>query len=493
MDEIYVAGTGLYPFLASINNQWQSAVPGWRMRISDKKRRVPVEKSDGKIGYSGHFFVDYFSVDQQSSVSGGKRLSRKRINVINLELFFNKPPTDPEIQLEAVLALFHVADNRKINIRSSNGALGAALLRTMPSYKKEKRHAAPKFINLFSRKYLPGNYYGVSNRLTSKTYADNEGHKDIPFGYYLDQIGSYHQIVKTARVPHPHSIRARGYYKEAMTWGDRNIFWRNWTTTEDSVFEEIMKGKQIGLFLARVHTATLGRYDRHLYPPWAQKPGNRYVWIWTPELRFVMADKRLYLDSFMAGFSGFTSDTAISEYGTWALDYLQANNWTKQYTKGALHAAYGMLAFNSVDRPAIRKYWGGNVRGTKVDLPSAGTVNEREFKLGSTYQTALNNTIAFGIIQSETRTRSLEYGKYLHEQGFHVVQVYVDGIFVETNQMPFIMDGWKIEGQYTNVSIPRPNAFLSDQVKKLPGIHQTEDDDIWLQRREESRRPVSLV
>ncbi len=477
LEETYISGVNLFPSLARINEQFKN-VSGWTMRITDAKRRHPIPTMDGTVGYRGTFFVDYFCVDTKSG-SRGKRLPRKRISVINLERFVRHPPTGPEQQLEMALALLHLAKSRGVKIKNSNGALGSALLKSMDRW-ESKRHAAPQFINRIGRRYLPGNYYGISTRATGK----------IPFGYYLDQSGSHHSIAQVVGIPHPHFLRARGYTKGKF---ENPELWKHWTREGDNVFQDILDGKHYGLVLARVYVGQTGRYDSHLYPPWAKKRGKRYVWLWTPELRFIQADDRLHLDSFMAGFTSTIRDAAIAEYGTWALNYLKDNLWAKPYTKPALLSAYGMLAFNSETRPTVRRYWGGNVRGTKVRLPEAGIVHERSFDLDDRYQHAICNTIARGVIEAETRTRSLEYAKELHGQGFHIAQVYSDGIFVETNQLPFIRDGWRIEGEHTNVSIPRSNAFISDQVTKLPGIPHTEDDTRWLNIRNESKKPLTGV
>lgn len=475
LEETYVAGKNLFPALASINEQFKS-VPGWKMRISDAKRRHPIPTLDGTVGYTGTFFVDYFCIDTKS---GGKRLPRKRISVINLERFIRHPPRDPEQQLEMALALLDLAKSRGIKLRSSNGALGAGLLKTMSTWEK-KRHAAPQFINRIGRKYLPGNYYSISSRVSGK----------VPFGYYLDQSGSHHSIAQSVSIPHPHYLRARGHFKGEL---QKVELWRNWTREGDTVFEDIMNGNHFGLVLARIYIGQTGRYDSHLYPPWAKKRGKKYVWLWTPELRFVQSDERMHLDSFMAGFTSTIRDPSIVQYATWALNYLRENNWTKPYTKPALLSAYGMLAFNSEDRPTIRRYWGGEVKGTKVYLPEAGIVSERSFTLNDKYQHAICNTIGRGIIEAETRTRSIEYAKELHSRGFHVAQIYSDGIFVETDQLPFIRAGWRIEGEHTNVSIPRSNAFISDQATKLPGIPRYEDDNRWLDIRNKSRQPLTAT
>jgi hypothetical protein len=469
----YITGRNLYPYLARLNNELQNIVPGWKMRITGRKRHGYRGK-DGKKFLAGSFFVDYIAIDEQIGSNTKKaRLPRRRIDIINLELIIDHPPTKAVDQLQMAMAIIDLQRKRRIKkIRSTRGAIGSALLKQSPNWEK-KRHAAPRFINRFSRQYLPGNYYAISSRVTKQSL------KVIPSAYYIDQTSCHHNIAKNVRIPHPHYIRARGCYRAAMESRDYYPVWKT----------KLEKDK-VGLILAKVTIQHLPPTTAYLYPPWMRKK-QRYVWIWTPELRLFENDSRLQLDSIVAGFLGATRDTAISEYADWSLNYLTENNGPKQYTKSILLAAYGMLAFNAENYTKQYRYWGGQVSGNKVNLPQAGLVSERVIKFRDGIQNSLANVIARGIIEAETRTRTLEYAKELSAAGHHVAQIYADGLLIQSEQLPFIRGGWRIAESLTNIYIPYPNAIISDQLTKLPGIPHTEQDRIWLDKFKEAQKPLT--
>jgi hypothetical protein len=469
----YIAGINLYPYLARINAKF-SHLPYYKMRISGKKRTIK-----GTSITSGSFFVDYISYDRKTVDK--KRFPRIRIDILNLELILDHPPVDAYDQFKMVKAIIRLHEQRGVKrIRASRGAIGAALLRHSPEWKKG-RHAAPRFINQISRKYLPGNYYAISRQ------AEETRLKRFKHCYYVDQFSAHHNIVTQITIPHPHTLRARGNWQNAI---QKDSYYPPWARPGTDIFEKIEKGELVGLVLARVLPHTLPPNEFHLYPPWAKKK-SEYVWLWTPDIEFVSNNFRIELDYIVAGFLGSMGDTALSEYGTWALDYLGSFNREKIYTKSSLLAAYGMLGFNNEKNTDIRKYWGGNTTGTKILLPEAGPVTERVIKFKEGTQHNLVNVVARGLIEAETRYRTLEYAKELYSQGIHVIQIYADGMLVEADQLPFLPTGWRITESLTNVYVPRTNAFISDQLSKIPGIPKTEDDAIYLDRREKSRKPLT--
>jgi len=145
-----------------------------------------------------------------------------------------------------------------------------------------------------------------------------------------------------------------------------------------------------------------------------------------------------------------------------------------------------MLAFNGAGKTVYR-YWGGNNSRSKCEIPGAGVVSESVIPINPNIQLSTVNVIARGMIEAETRTRSIEYARELHRQGFHVPQIYADGVLVETDSLPFVREGWRISHSLTNVHIPRSNAIISDQIVKLPGAAGGEQDRAWERTREASQ------
>src|SRR6266568_1453777 len=200
-NKYYLVGTDLYPCLARINKIFQEVVPGWKMRINSRRRKAIIK--DGITAIAGEFFVDYIAIDRQikGKITGTKRFSRQRIDIINLELIKDDPPKNPVDQLEMAMVIIDLQRKRGINqIKKTRGSIGAGLLKKSPLWNKG-RHATPKFINEHSRKYLPGNYYSISNKIKHKGTE-----LSLPFCYLIDQDNAHHSITTSIPIPHPNAI-----------------------------------------------------------------------------------------------------------------------------------------------------------------------------------------------------------------------------------------------------------------------------------------------
>lgn len=474
----YVAGVRLFDPLGKFNELVQESIPGWRMRITNRRRHAYY--GDGRVKVSGRFFVDYMCIDRKVGPRG-KRLPRKRVEVINLDLLFSEPPKDLPGQMEAALAILELCKNRGIAYRSTKGAIGSAMLKVSPHWDKG-RIAAPKFINDKVRKYLPGNFYSVSSRVKSEHIDGSKlgYYFHIPHCYYIDQRSAHHNIVLQTKLPRPDAVHARGNY--LLDEPGR------WLALDSPSGQALMDGSHVGVLLCKIHISTVGPTREHLYPQWALKRGTRYVWIWTPELRLIKDDPKLQLEYICAGISGSTYDDVLPEYARWAMSEINEGNQERApHKKGPLLAAYGMLAFNSGNREAIYRYWGGENQKMKVEIPVAGLVGESRVKISGDSELSTVNVVARGLIEAETRTRSIEYARELTAQGLHVAQIYADGILVATSQLPFVPDGWRVSHSLTHVHIPRPNAIISDELVKLPGVAGSEQDREWERKRQDAR------
>lgn len=470
----YVAGIRLFEPLAKFNELVQDSTPGWRMRITNRRRHAYF--ADGQVKVSGRFFVDYMCIDRK--LTKNQRIPRRRIEVINLDLLFAEPPKDAESQLEAALALLEMCELRGIDYRSTKGAIGSAMLKVSPKWEKGRR-AAPKFINDEARKYLPGNFYSVSQRVQSEHVNGSKlgYHFHIPQCYYIDQTAAHHNIVLQTKLPLPESVHSRGNWQEQGRW----------CTPESASGRALMDGTHVGVLLCKVHISAVGPTKEHMYPQWALKRGSRYVWLWTPELR-LLNDHRIQLEHFCGGFTGTSYDPVLPEYAQWAMSEIREGNQDRaKYKKGPLLAAYGMLAFNGNNRQPIYRYWGGDNKKMKVEIPLAGMVGESKIRIPGDVELSTVNVVARGLIEAETRTRSIEYARELDAQGFHVAQIYADGILVATNELPFVREGWRVSHTLTHVHIPRPNAIISDELVKLPGVAGSQEDREWERKRESAR------
>jgi hypothetical protein len=433
-----IVGNNLYPVLATILPSIVNKDAGWTATLKlQRKRKAKTEKVGGIIYFTS---LTYRFPKERA---GGKRYRPGSIRwlVLNMELFGEVADL-----ADAAQALIKLAERRGVKPRFSPGAFGGALLRASPEW-KQGRNPAPWFISDIARIHLPGNHYALA-----------AGHNAtcIPSAIYFDQKSSHHTIASTISIPHPEFIRARGLVRRV-----REKVYENW------IDDLKVMNEYVGLMCATVECDFIPNSLKHLYPPWAQKPGRRYVWLWTPDLRLM--DRRTRLVHISCSYSGHISDPVMTEYSKWCLDVLSEK--PNKIVKPAMLAAYGLLAART--GTDIESYSlncrSPSPRSTKSKLPIIGDITRSTVE--NTRVPVMQNVIARGIIEAETRARSIEYARQLESDGTHVSQIYADGVIGIGAQLPlFIPDGWRIAGTLSNVRSPFPNSIIADEIVRLPGI-----------------------
>jgi hypothetical protein len=442
-----IAGVNLYGPLAELGPEIRGD-EGWTMSISVQQQRVnalnPKETRVQGLTYVTRITYRHGKVREKK----GKRRRPPAIKwmVLNLELFLD--PSEKYDTLEAAQALIGLAERRGIKPRPSVGALGSALLRSSPEWVKG-RQPAPWFISDIAREHLPGNYYAISNKQKGKR---------LDHVYYMDQASSHHKIASSIPLPSPATLRARGRLRsvekgETPRW-----------ITDFSLLRQ-----HIGLLCCQVECGTIPTNLEHLYPPWAKKYGRHTRWIWTPELRLFDGDHRIQLNYASAGLTSHRLDTALWEYADWALQ--ESKRPDKRFIKSSLLAAYGMLACRS-DRPFTFYAVHGRKKPPRAEvceLPLLPGVYRSTVE--RTRVPSIQNVVARGVIEAETRTRSIEYARALEAEGTPVAQIYADGLLAVMDQAPmFVPEHWRIAASLTRVYSPHPNSIISQELVRLPGI-----------------------
>lgn len=496
--ELYIAGEHLHPIIAKLDRELVGTISGWKVKYLTRRRRSHrLMTKEGVPAVSGQMFPSYVAIDKyktnHSRENKRERLPRKLFEIMNLELFATPVPEHPLDQMDMANAILDMCDSRGVKFRATRGSLASSFLKKSPKWEKSRRSALP-FINQHARKYLPGNFYSVSNRIKRQYIKGEEPDllNIIPHVYTVDQSSAHHNIGLQIKLPHPESIRARGYWKTALRGKPKF-----WCHPYSFIGEQIVKGELVGLHLAQIRVAHTGPTVKHLLPPFAQKAGGYLVWIWTPDIRIINLTPQILIESFYCSMSGTQDDEVLKEYAEWALAEIERDKEKAKYKKPTLLSAWGMLGFDIIEKPILRYYSGTDKKNaTKVYIPVAGVVDEIRINMPKGIEPSVVNVVNRGLIEAETRTRTLEYAIELHRLGYHVAQVYADSLNVATDSLPFIKEGWRISDSLTNVWIPesRTNAYLSDTTCKLPGVMEgTEEDRVWRERYEDAKKPFQAV
>ena len=429
-----IAGRNLYPLLAPLMSGIRRDV-GWTASVSLQKKR----QIDDRVG--GVIYFSHLSYRQPKVRENGIRFRPGSIKwiVLNLELFCETKDIE-----NAAKALVLLAESRGITVRHSPGSFGGALLRSSTEWQKG-RHAAPWFISDIAREHLPGNYYSI-----------RENFKRAKRAYYLDQKSSHHSIAASVDIPHPHYLRARGRLR-AVESG----YYPKWIT-DTTVLQN-----HVGLIGAVIEVKAAHPNSIHLYLPWMRKPGIRHVWIWTPELRLL--DDNVKLKWITCSFTCIKPDPVLSEFSRWSLDFLKRENHPA--VKPALLAAYGMLGVRTqqqIERYTIH----GRIKPPRAESYKLPLIDDDVYRstIKRNRPPVVQNVVARGVIESETRTRSLELARNLESEGRIVAQIYADGLIVIGKELPDLPNGWRNVGKLTRVVSTHANTIVSDQIVRLPGI-----------------------
>jgi hypothetical protein len=223
----------------------------------------------------------------------------------------------------------------------------------------------------------------------------------------------------------------------------------------------------IGVIIATVEVHYIPPSKIHLYPAWCRTPGNKQVWIWTPELR--LFDRYVELRRVSASLTSHVADPVLSEYGQWCKQEIQINK--HRAIKPAMLAAYGMLAVRSRDNFTVHSVHGRAKppRSRDIQFPLVnGIVYQSTVERKRT--PVIQNVVARGVIEAETAVRSLELARTMEAQKIQVLQIYADGIIVKTDQVPLLPPEWRIACSLNELRAGAPNQVLSKNLLKLPGI-----------------------
>lgn len=355
--------------------------------------------------------------------------------------------------LEAVIAWAKaVREFLKANdlaFRATQTGIAAQLLRDARFY-PDARRKVPKQTNALARANLPGNFY-MHNANRNATYNALE----------VDQNSSHHSCAAALTFPKSDRLFAKGYFR---TLPDKAFAYSG-----TPFFNRLIK--QHGLFYVKLVVPTRGRTGTKFVLPSAEynetNRGHRTAFVYSneiPELE-TTGVRVLYI---IAAWTSTETDDGLNRFAQWSLQELeQCDANRKRWMKPLLLSAYGLLATRP--RPMKAAYFRGKGLITHYHIGRGRVMRFVKFESSVPREPGFVNVIHRGMIEAETRLRSLQMARYLTEHGFEVLTVYADAVYVaKGRQLPLLPNGWEVKA-ISNAFFPNANQVVCDQFVKLPG------------------------
>jgi len=345
------------------------------------------------------------------------------------------------------LDLREFLQEHKLRLSPSSGGIAAQLLRD-PKFYPEPRRKAPKLINSAIRDKLPGNHYQL--------HKAREG----SFHYhaaYLDQTAAHHNCAKGLSFPCVNDLHARGRF-----WDDAED--RSFAREGTPKYEQFIK--QYGLFYM---ACEVPEHKQLLVPPELQRPGYVRAYIYSNELPYLRS-VGIRFRHIIACWTSPTAETGLNKYAEWALEQIKAAPPGRMaWLKPTLLATYGVLAA----RPKAMEFGYKHAKnGEPTRYPvGAGFLNVEAKKFEHERESPIVNVLHRGMIEAETRLRSLELARDLGEQGHGILAIYADSVFVEGGEtLPFLEPPWRLQSHLTALRFLSSTHFTSHEIEKMPGV-----------------------
>jgi hypothetical protein len=468
---------GAATMLHELHSEFQS-LPNWQYRVSPVKRDLvkPNGVTTGRRVVTTVVSMFGFTAPERSKKRGHFHHALDPWVFSRWEGIHGLTPRDDTPELVRLLRwasdVRDWCDSRGLRVTASSGGLANQLLRHS-AFWPDARRKVPRDTNDVARKALPGNHYRLFGEV-GKPYQAT----------YLDMRSAHHHLAAEIAFPDPDSLYRRGPSRELGTEGTGGTGSRDsmpcWTRFGSERWHRLTQCH--GLLLLRL---AVPKIPAKLFPPpWAERPGTVYAFVYTNELP-LLHELGVRVDYCVnAWVSRFTA-SGLNRYAEFALSELDAAEAARKlWLKGTLLATYGMLAA----RPRIQEFGFHRAKGGEDKQYPAGpgylpvkakaTKGEREIPVA--------NVIYRGMIEAECRLRSLAMARDLTRRGCRVLGVYADSVFVESHvPLPLLPHPWRVEAYLDRLRFLSPTAFTSVQMVKLPGIPRDQRD------REEMIRRVS--
>lgn len=435
--------------------------PLWQVRVTIREKSIArfddrIRVSKPIIGFLGFM----------AAKDTGKRRVSHYWQVLDPTVFLD----DPKASMKAAELMRWAIDVRDwckdngIRVKATAGGLSGQLLRH-PTFYSESRRRIPGATNDRARKALPGNHYELRADTSIRYSAD-----------YIDQSSAHHSAILATDLPDD-KVYALGHFKP----DDENMQERPWCKLSD------LPRNSYGLLWAKIWTPEpkqrVSKWDGSLIseyrPEWANREGERYAYVFTNEIPLLWAFGG-HVQHVTAAWLSRHKDTGLPAYAQWALDETaKAEPARKEWLKKALLTTYGLLATKPT---CFEVGWRQSKGGTTRNYPIGGEMMPFQVRRTSKpLHPKIAHVIQRGMIEAETRKRSLELANGLLARGEHVLCIYGDGILVKTSpdncppwrseyQPELLPAPWRIKETVTSLQFINEQSFRSRQITRLPGM-----------------------
>lgn len=335
------------------------------------------------------------------------------------------------------IALRDFCAENNLRISPVLGGMAAQLLRD-PRFYPNDRRKVPTVINERARETLPGNHYFLN---VSPSPSNNFT------AHYLDQHRAHHYHARHTPLPDSNGCYAYG----------------DFTSLDHTAFS-VTDPRFMGLYCLDLHAPK-------------RRPPFDFVgddldaqFFYSNEIPYLL-DTGFRVKGVRAAWGSVNRDRGIQKYATWACDQLDKYN-DAAWLKPLLLATYGVLATRPMTRKAV-------FRMAKRGMPVTFRTGRR--KLSGLYietprklQPGVAHVIQLGMIQAATRMESIMLAQWLDWKGYTILSIHSDSVHVEADDdkpLPdFIPDPWRCKQTLTYLQYINEQAFLSNQMRCLPGV-----------------------
>lgn len=340
-----------------------------------------------------------------------------------------------------------------LKIAPTAGGIAGQLLRD-PRFYPQARRKVPRATNARARHVLPGNYY--------RLYADTS---EVVSATYLDMAAAHHNAAVDTIFPHANGLYARGRFRNTDPTDTTVPEGEPWKARGSAGYKTLLT-RAHGLLLLRLSVPPLPPARFPL--PVLESPGGRLAWVYTNELGY-LSELGVSIDGIEAAWVSFKPDPGLGLYAQFALtEIATAEPARKAWLKATLLAGYGILAAT----PRVQEFGYKRGKGVTRHYPAGKGRLTVKAHIGLTEQEMVTvNVIHRGMIEAETRLRSLRMAAMLQASGLRVLSIYADAVMVESGRpLPLLPPLWSVKAELTRLRFLYPTAFHSHELTKLPGV-----------------------